>query len=84
MKLFTKEDQIKTEIIWKIMYGIKQEMNKEIENATKYIEANKIGVDDLDREMIYNRRFQEMLWNEAMKVAQQIAVDAVKKASIPC
>ena len=80
----TKEERIKADLIWNIMYGIKKEMDAEIERSTKYIEANKIGVEDLDRRTIYERRFQEMLWNEALKTAQQIAIDAIKKASISC
>lgn len=82
MKQRTKEEMTKANIIWDIMFGIKKEMDAEIERSTKYIEANKIGVEDLDRKTIYARRFQEMLWNEALKTAQQIAIDAVKKASI--
>ena len=82
MKQRTNEERIKTDLIWSIMYGIKKEMDAEIERSTKYIETNKIGVEDLDRKTIHERRFQETLWNEALKTAQQIAIDAVKKASI--
>lgn len=84
MKQYTKEEQIKTEIIWKIMYGIKQQMDAETEAAKKYVEYNSIGNPKYDEETKRERERISFIIADTFRIAQEIAVDAVRKASIPC
>ena len=82
--MITKEENKKIEIIYEIQHEIDKQCRAEKEACARYVQYNMIGEPMLDDEMRRDREKISFIIEDTFRIAEQIAVDVIRKAALSC
>lgn len=83
-KSIDEKESKKIEIIYEIQHEIEKQVRAEKAACERYIQCNVIGEPMLDDETRRDREKISFIIEDTFRIAEQIAVDAIRKAALPC